>query len=125
MNYREKIEEALELYQQGNTERAESLIQVILKKQPENIQLLSMIGFMYAQLGKAESAIDYFERALLLDPQNTDLYINLGETLYELGRMEEAIQNYQKALETNPRSPWAISIQGGCFNTRDNSMKRY
>jgi len=111
MDYAKKIKEAFEYYQQGNPGRAESLIRTILKEHPHNIQLLNILGVMYAQHGNDEAAIELFKKALQLDPANTDLYMNLGETLHGAGRLDEAVECYQKALEIDPDFVW------GYFNT--------
>ena len=64
MNISKAIQSAFENHQKGNLKEAESLYKEILKKQPDNPDILNMLGALFCQLANYDSAIKYLRRAL-------------------------------------------------------------
>jgi tetratricopeptide (TPR) repeat protein len=102
MNIDKTIQSAYEFHRQGNLKQAGSLYDKILKKQPDNANVLHMRGVISCQTGNYASAIKYITKALHLDPDNSEAHCNLGVALQEKGLLDDAIAYYQKAIVLNP-----------------------
>ena len=61
MNINETIKLALHYYQSANLTQAEILFKEILRDQPENADILYLLGTIYAQLNKFDLSIKYTE----------------------------------------------------------------
>jgi len=85
-----KIQEALEGYLQ------------ILPKQPQNTQLLYLLGTAYLQTGQLEAAIEPLQKSIEINPGNFAAHNNLGNALKDLNRLDEALDNYDKAIDIKP-----------------------
>jgi protein O-GlcNAc transferase len=86
----------------GNFDQAQRILEKIVKKQPENIPALNMLGMLSYQLHKYDSAIQYMKRVVRLQPQNSRAYYVLGHSLQEKGKVDEAVDYYQEALKLDP-----------------------
>ena len=62
--------QAWEALQQGRFEQAESLYQVVLQADPQNIDGLLGLASIAGRRGNSEQAVHLYERALELDPRN-------------------------------------------------------
>jgi len=103
MNINKAIQLACENHQKGNFKQAESLYKNILEKQPDNPDILYMIGLLFCQLANYDSAIQYIRKALQFGPADiAGAYCNLGIALQGKGLLDEAISYYQKALQFKP-----------------------
>jgi len=103
MKINKAIQSAVENHQKGNLKEAESLYKKILKKQPDNPDILHKLGLLLCQLANYDLAIQYIRKALKLKPSDiASAYCNLAIALQEKGQLDEAITHYQKAIELNP-----------------------
>ncbi|WP_348266632.1 tetratricopeptide repeat protein [Edaphobacter sp. DSM 109919] len=112
-----------------------------LKLQPQNVDLLYLLGHTYEQLGKAEvermqaadpgsfraeqllaegyatssewpSAVIHFQNALAASPNQPGLHVELGEVLLRAGKLERAGREFNEELQINPHSVRAIVRRG-------------
>jgi tetratricopeptide (TPR) repeat protein len=103
MNINKAIQSAFEYYQKGNLKEAECLCKKILKKQPDNPDILNMLGALFCRLANYDLAIKYIRKALQFRPDDIALaYCNLGLALIETGHFDESITYCQKAIELRP-----------------------
>jgi tetratricopeptide (TPR) repeat protein len=63
-------------------------------------------GFVLAQLGRNEEAIQAFEQSIQFNPNNYRAWSARGYTLSLLKQYKEAIAAYDKALELKPGNDW-------------------
>jgi tetratricopeptide (TPR) repeat protein len=106
MDISERIQSAFECHRSGNLERAKYLYQKILRKQPNNPDVLNMLGELFCRLANYDSAIKCIKKALQFRPTDcASAHYNLGYALREKGQVDEAIANYLKAVELKPS--WA------------------
>lgn len=63
-------ERAICLMEMGNIDEAETLLQMALSKDCENIKLISNLGTLYLKKRDRERAISYFRVALYIDPKD-------------------------------------------------------
>ncbi|MEI6150603.1 MAG: tetratricopeptide repeat protein, partial [bacterium] len=88
---------ALRLFSQ-----AEALYAQILKVQPDNPDVLHLLGVMAHQLGDSQAATGLIGRAIAIDAKVSAFHNNLGNVLKSQDRLDEAIASYSKAVWLKP-----------------------
>jgi tetratricopeptide (TPR) repeat protein len=101
MNIGEAIQLAFQHCQSGNLSQAVYLFNKILKYQPENADIMHILGTIHNQMHKHDLAIEYLNRAITLK-NNPDTYFQLAIALQQKGNYEEASFCYAKAMNNNP-----------------------
>ena len=120
MNINKTIQSAIENHQKGNLKEAESLYKKILKKQPDNPDILHMLGLLLCQRSNYDLAIHYIRKALQFRPVNVaQAYCHLGIAFQGKGLLDEAITSYQKALELDPSFAEASCNLGVALKEKD------
>jgi tetratricopeptide (TPR) repeat protein len=102
MNINKAIQLAYKHYQAGDLIQAEYVCKEILKKQPNNIDILYFLGIVCYQRQKYDSAIQYIKKYLQFNPTNSDAYYNLAQAFQKRREPNDAISHYQRALKYNP-----------------------
>ena len=105
MDISEKINSAFKNFQEGHIEQAEKDCLEILALQPENSEILHLLGVTYYHLGAHERAVEYLKKAIEIEDQNADVFYDLGNVLQDQGKINESLEMYQKALEIEPEHP--------------------
>jgi Flp pilus assembly protein TadD len=92
-------EQAHQLYDTGEYDRALELLRDGLQKYPEAVDL--HVGIGYVRLAREEYAwgLKAFEKALTLDPDHEDGWVGRGEALLKFGRVDEALACFRKIDE--------------------------
>ena len=92
-------EQAHQLYDAGEYDRALELLQDGLKRYPDAVDL--HVGMGYVRLAREEFAwgLKAFEKALTLDPEHEDGWVGRGESLLKFGRVDEALACFRKIDE--------------------------
>jgi Tfp pilus assembly protein PilF len=93
------FQQAMQYHQSGNLHRAETIYRKIVKEQPDNFDVLHMLGVVYAQLKNQEFAVKYLEKALKIKPDSAYAYYNLGNVFRDNGQFDKASSCYQKVME--------------------------
>ena len=76
-----------------------------LELNPNSIDALLHVAWLYSQSGRFDEAIGPAQRAVELDPLATSTFITLGQ-VYHLNRdYERAIQEFEKAMELDRSDP--------------------
>lgn len=94
-------------YQNREFDKAEKLLNQVLRENRGFADVHNMLGVIYHDLGKFTQARDCFEQALQINPNYTEASLNLAVTYNELGRYKEAKEVYSKAMahsRSQPRS---------------------
>ena len=103
MNIDKAIQLALENHRKGNLKQAECFYKKSLKKQPDNPDILHMLGVLFYQIANYDLAIRYIKKALQFRPSDiSSAHYNLGCALQEKGQFDEAITYSQRAIELEP-----------------------
>ena len=97
------IQTAFELYQTGKLEVAANIARELLKRRPDNIEVLHLLGLICSKRGDYDHALKYIRKVIKLDPTNADVYYDLGNVLHDKGQTAKALTNYRKAVKLNPR----------------------
>jgi FkbM family methyltransferase len=105
MNIDEAFQLAVEHYHSGRLEESEKLCRDIVEAQPDNAQVLHLLGVIHYLLKKYDSAIKYFLESLSLNPSDAEAYYNCGNAFKDQEQFDEAVAWYKKAVQFDPRNP--------------------
>ena len=86
----------------GRRERAESSYRKVLRRAPNQVDALHLLGTIAHQRGRHEYAIQLISRALAGMQNSAEIHSSLGDALFALGRLDEAAANYRAAIVLNP-----------------------
>jgi predicted O-linked N-acetylglucosamine transferase (SPINDLY family) len=103
---------ALALHQQGRLAEAETIYRRVLAGEPDNADVLSLLGTLQYQTGRHEAAVEHLRRAIALKPGQAAWLANLGVALRALERYPEAAEALRQALAIRPDYPEALSNLG-------------
>jgi len=101
----ELLKAAIQHHQAGQLLEAERLYQDALVQQPNQPQVLYLLGLANHQRGNLDAAVHWYGRAIALQPDYTDAHNNLGALMVQQGHLQQATVHYQAALQTNPNNP--------------------
>jgi tetratricopeptide (TPR) repeat protein len=86
--------------QEKNLPRAETMIRIALKSEPDNVAYLDSLGWVLLKLGRVEEAHTFLQKAVA-SPGGTDATIweHLGDCYDRLKKHDQAIDAWKKALK--------------------------
>lgn len=87
-------------YQQGNLDRASSVMRELVEIDPDNVEILYLAQQIYSDL-----ADDTLNKLAILAPGSARMQQVIAERLINAGDLKGAIEHYRKALEIDPRLP--------------------
>jgi protein O-GlcNAc transferase len=96
------FEQAVSRHEAGQLAEAETLYRQVLAQQPNDADVLQLLGMLNSQLGRKEQALEFLRRALALAPDAPDCHYNFGVVLAELSRPDEAIAAFRRATALKP-----------------------
>lgn len=96
------LEELIQLHRSGRLDEAENGYRRLLAEDPDNAEVLHLLGILRAQRGDLPEAHELVERAGELAPDNAAFRHTLGEMYLIEGRLDEAQQAYDQARQLNP-----------------------
>ncbi len=87
----------------GEPEKALSVMQRVIKRQPRQAEALNYVGYYWADKRiHLAQALDYIKRAVNLRPENGYIRDSLGWVYYRLGRNKEAKEALELAIKLAP-----------------------
>ena len=87
----------------GSREEAMTIMQELVKRQPEHGEALNYIGYSWADKSiHLDQALKYIQRAVRLKPDNNYIRDSLGWVYYKMGRIVEARQALEEAVRISP-----------------------
>ncbi|WP_417908857.1 tetratricopeptide repeat protein [Candidatus Electronema sp. PJ] len=99
-------EYGLALEQVGKKKQALSVMQKLLKKNPDHAGALNYIGYSWAERKvNLNKAFLYLSRAKELKPEDGSIHDSLGWVYYRLGKFEEALKMLEVAARLSPDDP--------------------
>ena len=88
--------------QEGNSEKALTLLNTAIAKDPKNSKLLLSKANIFFKMNKTDKYKETIAQVLELDPNNAELTFNLGVSEQNLGNMANAKTYYEKAISIDP-----------------------
>jgi tetratricopeptide (TPR) repeat protein len=77
-------------------------LQARLAEDPEDVDALLSVGYVYVEHHAYAEAREYYLRAARAAPGNVEARTHLGTVAYFLGNLDEALHHYEEALALNP-----------------------
>jgi len=106
-----------------NPRAAEKELDRAVQLNPNLPLVYDQYGWVYAEMGRFDEAIDAQKKALELDPLNTLLNTDLAFFLYWARRYEDATTQIRKTLELDPNNGFAHSVLGWCLIWKNNKAE--
>ena len=100
---KDKLIEALNLLKASEFKAAEFLLTKLIKKQPNNPDVLTLMGSLSVHNGRYYYAIDLLEKSLSIIKEQPNALLNVGIAYIETGQFDQAISYIRKSLEYNPK----------------------
>ncbi len=92
----------------GRPAKALETMRLILEKNPEHFDALTVSAIVLDSAGSAEEARTYMERALAIEPENKFLRVNLGRNLASSGRGPEAVEIFSSLVRDHPADAYVF-----------------
>ncbi len=86
----------------GSLDKARSLCETILARDPQNRWANFLLGMYYQHLGKADRAAEFYGRVHQADPEDVYAQYKYAEALSSMGRNDEAIALLQQVVNRDP-----------------------
>lgn len=109
---RSALVEAMELNRSGETAKAEKIFRDLLRRNPDNVDALRLMGVLCARKENYNDAEAFFGRATDLAPDFWMAWINLGAARNEQQKFDKAEIAYKHALEIRPGSAFTLEKLG-------------
>jgi tetratricopeptide (TPR) repeat protein len=97
--------EAVKAIEQNQLPRAESLLQSVLAKSPDDADALNLLGVIRAKQGRSTDAERLFRRAIINSPRHLGAHINLAELFLTTNRPTLATPILLNAHKLAPDQP--------------------
>jgi serine/threonine-protein kinase len=81
-----------------------TIFDAVLKTHPNNVEALTVTGYLLTRLGRAEAAIAMLQQAFAHDPRSSTTAAALGLEYLSASRYSEAKAAYQHALALDPNN---------------------
>jgi len=99
-----QLDDAIRHHQAGHVEQAYSMYQLALAGDPNNADVLSLLGAACIGLQRLSEAADHLHAALRSNPNHATAHDNLGVLLACQRQFAEAVASFQHAAQLNPAS---------------------
>lgn len=117
----ERLNHAVALVDQGQTDSSSVIMKDLLKKYPKNYLVNYEYTYLLCIEGKFKEANDKLKKLEKYPEANDRLYQMIGNTYDYMGQPEKALKAYQKGLKKYPNSGPLYVEQGNLFR----NQKRY
>ncbi len=95
---------------------AEALVQLAVRKEPNNGFYVDSLGWLHFRRGDFETALIFLEKASQLEPTDPVITDHLGDVLWRLNRRTEARYQWRKALAFDPPQDLKDSLNKKMFS---------
>lgn len=110
-----KLDEVLEILHKGQLEKARPLLEELLKRNPDDIDVLYNLGMCYTELGFSDKAINILKNCVELKPDFSNAYVALGFALEKSGDTKNAEKHFLNAVKIDPNNSYALRNLGGLY----------
>ncbi len=106
-------EKALELFSQGQAERAQGQLERAVQLFPEYYLALNRLGLESLRAGDVTSSEQWFGRALRANPNSASARFGMGWVNYQKEELQAAAKQLRRSAELNPAVPetqWYLGL---------------
>ena len=96
----------------GHLDRGAELMEALLKRRPDELDVYVAVGEYYSQASRVADAIRVLEEGAKRFPQSADVPFRLGGVLERDGRYAEAESAFQRAIDLNAAHAAALNYLG-------------
>jgi len=97
-----ELSSGIDLFLNNKPEKAASLLEIALKKDPGSNRIYSYLGIVYEQLGENGKAIEIYKKGLEFSGDLKSTFLtNIANNLSVMGNYEDAINYYTQAINTD------------------------
>lgn len=107
------VNRAMDLHRQGRLAEAEAGYRDVLRRDPNNVDALHLLGVIVGHAGDPHQGVALIERALKAAP-SPEAHFNLANLFVELLRHEDAEVHFRAAYTLRPNNADAANGIGGC-----------
>lgn len=101
---------------------AQRHFQLVLKKDPKNLEALIGIASTFSQQQDFENSFKYINQALRIDPKYRDAYVLKGSNYRMLGNIELTKSSYETAVQQDPEFFEAYIMLGSLYEAEGNKL---
>lgn len=112
MDAQQRLSEATSAAEEGEFEKAESILQELLEENPDSQSASVMLGMVNLRQGDLASAEPLLSGNVDVETANPDLIRATVLAQAEAGKVEQALNTLEQALEVRPNEPVLLSIYG-------------
>jgi len=114
----QKLQQAINFYQQGHRQQAEQICQSVLARYPGQPDALHIMGLLEKDRGSLERARQLFQKGLKRAPKHVHLLNSAGLVEKQLGNHDRSEMHFRKALKFDPNHFQARYNLGNLFDTQ-------
>jgi tetratricopeptide (TPR) repeat protein len=100
--------EAIQLINAGEADKAEALCRVAVERDPRDVNMVALLGATLLKTQETEEAEKFLREAIDLAPSFAKPHEDLGYLLLESRRPEEAVEMLRRATRLDPKSELAF-----------------
>lgn len=93
------FKQAVSFHQAGQLEQAASIYRQLLRINPNQADILHLLGLISYQMGVYEESIALIGKAVELQPNISNFHNHLGSALFALGKRDIAMKQFKRAIE--------------------------
>ncbi|KAF1082497.1 MAG: hypothetical protein GQF41_1218 [Candidatus Rifleibacterium amylolyticum] len=101
--------------------KAETILSPLLKKDPENVDLLILSAQLATERKQYQQAVKDYEKVIKSDTSNMLAYLGLGDVYQRMSQFPKAIEILQKARAQWPESYMPLVSLGKAYLKNDNN----
>ncbi|MBF0408071.1 MAG: tetratricopeptide repeat protein [Candidatus Riflebacteria bacterium] len=107
---KQEEQELLTKYTAGTGEGINE-VEKLLASDPNNVDLLDWLAFMYYSNNEIDKAIDTYRRALAIKPNNENQHYYLANSYFKKTMQQEAVKEWNEVIRLKPNSKIAKNAQ--------------
>ncbi|HVN57688.1 MAG TPA: tetratricopeptide repeat protein [Bacteroidales bacterium] len=116
---------AVALFRKGMMQKADSVLKICLKLNPESDLALMFLGDMSVSNGRFDDARNYYRRVITINRKYPDAYLSLAR-LYDKNDVMTEREILRECIEVNPNCSEAVSMLGDTYSKKDPDIaKKY
>ncbi len=110
-----RLEAAVRAHRAGRVREAAAAYDELLRRDPDNADLMQRFGAALAELGRTEEGAQWMASSLELEPDRPTVLINLAKALHALGRDEAALRCGDRAASLDGTVAGAYRVRAAAL----------